>query len=100
MADQPIHLNLDTVEDPAAGIPPYRFALGGREFAFTNPALLDWQIAENLSTLDALAEHCMSDEDRTAFYRTPMASFKLGILFEDVQRHFKLGEFAEKKRRL
>jgi hypothetical protein len=36
----------------------------------------------------------MNDEDRTAFYATPLTAYKLSVLFEDVQRHFELGEFA------
>lgn len=94
-----INLNLDTVDAPTV-VKPYVFSIGEQTFAFTNPAVLDWQIAENLNTLDALAEHCMSDEDRKAFYKTPLPSYKLGILFEDVQRHFELGEFAPRKRRI
>ncbi len=94
-----INLNLDTVDAPAV-VRPYVFSIGEQTFAFTNPAVLDWQVAENLTTLDALAEHCMSDEHRREFYKTPLASYKLVILFEEVQRHFKLGEFADRKRRI
>lgn len=98
MADSPakVHLNLDTVERER--IEPYVFTIGEKSFSFTDPTLLDWQVVESLTTLDAMAEHCMSPEDRKAFYGTPLPSFKLGILFEDVQRHFKLGEFAPKRR--
>lgn len=98
MADaNKIHLNLDTVEERT--YEPYRFTIGERKLTFTDPSVLDWQLLENLTTVDALAEHCMSDEDRSTFYKTPLAAFKLQVLFEDVQRHFELGEYAKKTRR-
>jgi hypothetical protein len=97
MADSPkILLNLDTIEERK--YEPYTFSIGETVFTFTDPSVLDWQTVENLTTLDAMAEHCMSEEDRRAFYKTPLASYKLGILFEDVQRHFELGEFAKRRR--
>lgn len=96
MSDAPINLNLDQLERKV--IPPYRFAVGEQVFEFTDPALLDWRKVERMTTLDALAEHCMSDEDRKAFYDTPLASYKLGLLFDDVQRHFELGEYAPTRR--
>lgn len=96
-ADDQIMLNLDTVEERS--FKPYVFALGGRTYTFTDPTLLAWQIVEGLTTLDAMAEHCMSPEDRKAFFETPLASYKLGILFEDVQKHFELGEYANRRRR-
>lgn len=97
MTDIPqVKLNLDAVEERR--LPPYTFSIGDRVFTFTDPAVLDWQLVEELTTLDALAEHCMSDEDRKAFYGSPLASYKLSILFDDVQRHFELGEYARKRR--
>jgi hypothetical protein len=97
MADTPqIMLNLDTVDERKYA--PYVFAVGGKTFTFTDPSVLDWQVVEDLTTLDALARHCMSAEDRKAFYTTPLASYKLGVLFEDVQRHFELGTYAPKRR--
>lgn len=91
-----IRLNLDTVEDRQ--FEPYTFSIGDRAFTFTDPSVLDWQLIEQLDTITALAEHCMSDEDRKAFYRTPLAGYKLALLFEDVQEHFELGPFARKRR--
>jgi hypothetical protein len=92
-----INLNLDLEE--RKGFPPYRFVIGGHMLTFTDPTVHDWQVLEHLTTIDALAEHCMSEEDRKTFYKTPMAAFKLPILFDDVQRHFELGEYATKIRR-
>lgn len=98
MADnQKINLNLDTLN--LARHEPYRFALAGHVYTFTDPSDLDWQLVENLTTLDALAEHCMSAEDREKFYTTPLASKLLNALFDDVQRHFELGQHAPKRRR-
>lgn len=98
MADNEIvHLNLDTEE--RKGYPPYHFVVGGNRLTFKDPTELDWQTLEGLTTIDALAEYCMSDEDRKLFYGTPMAAYKLPILFDDVQRHFELGEYAKKIRR-
>jgi hypothetical protein len=96
MADQKIRLNLDTVEERK--YEPYTFSIGEQTFTFTDPSVLDWQVVEGLTTIDALAEHCMSDEDRKAFYGTPLAAYKLGILFEDVVKHFDLGENAKRRR--
>lgn len=90
-----IRLNLDTVEVPKHE--PYTFALAGQTFTFTDPSELDWQLVEGLTTLDALAEYCMSEDDRKRFYAIPLASNKLGILFEDVQKHFQLGEHRRRR---
>jgi len=95
--NQKINLNLDTVE--VVRHESYKFNLGSHVYTFTDPADLDWQLVEHLSSLDALAEHCMSDEDRAKFYLTPLASKLLNVLFEDVQRHFELGAYAPKRRR-
>lgn len=92
-----IRLNLDTVTRKS--YEPYGFSIGDDSFTFTDPSVLDWQVVEGLTTLDALAEHCMSDADRDRFYATPLASWKLEILFEDVQKHFELGEYAPSSRR-
>lgn len=100
MADQPtkIHLDLDELSDDR-GYEPYTFTLKGKPFTFTDPSVLDWQVAERLTTLDALAEHCMSEEDKLAFYAIPLASHKLEFLFDDVQKHFEIGPYASKRRR-
>lgn len=97
MADQKIMLDLDAVED--RGYPPYTFQVGGQTLTFTDPSVLDWQVVEGMESIEDLAEHCMSDEDRKVFYETPLAAFKLGLLFEDVQRHFELGQPAGKRNR-
>lgn len=91
-----LNLNLDVVEERK--FKPYTFSIGGRVFTFTDPTVLDWQVVEQLSTLEAMAEHCMSAEDRKAFYATPLASYKLNLLFDDVQKHFELGEYAKRRR--
>lgn len=97
MSTPNIKLNLDTVQRKE--YEPYTFSIGEDTYTFTDPSVLDWQVVEGLTTLDALAEHCMSVEDRDRFYATPLASFKLEILFEDVQKHFELGEHAPSSKR-
>lgn len=98
MADQPkINLNLDELEAP--GKEPYTFALKGRTYTVNDPSELDWQVVESLTTMDAITEHCMSDEDRKAFYATPLATYRVGFLFDDILKHFELGnEYSKRKR--
>lgn len=97
MADQKIHLNLDTIAERK--YEPYTFSIGEKTFTFTDPTELDWQVVQDIASLDDLVDLCMSEEDGKAFRETPLAAYKVGLLFEDVQKHFDLGEYASRPRR-
>jgi hypothetical protein len=99
MTDLKLITGLNLADADKRNIDPYSFTIDGASvLTFTDPALLDWQLLEGLDGIDTLAEQCMSDDDRRIFYGTPLAAYKLALLFQDVMRHFEIGEHQQKRR--
>ena len=91
LPDPGVILDLDTYEkeDPK---PPYKFNLMGRVLTLLDPEDVDWQILAAVELPQDIIRACMSDDDRSYFFRQVLPSGKFTALMESYYDHYDVAE--------
>lgn len=87
---RPVAINLDGLEREGSPL-PFDFMLGGRRYLMSDPKEVDWQdLLAAMSNPIVFFRLVLPPEDRTAFFDTHLASWKMEKLINAYLEHYGL----------